>query len=134
MINEAIQTAVRMETDAMKFYREAASKASHPFGKRLFEGFIKDESSQIYRKPFYKPRCTYLNLLICLCDFSLVPLWVIRVLRTPAVVDLLHRDSLEPLHRVLFGITGLARLSVKGARAAWHLDLGRFRRFLRKVR
>jgi len=47
MIKEAIQTAVRMETDAMKFYREAASKASHPFGKKLFEGFIKDEARHL---------------------------------------------------------------------------------------
>jgi rubrerythrin len=42
-LNKAVETAIRMETDAMKFYREAVSKTSHPFGKRLFQGFVSDE-------------------------------------------------------------------------------------------
>lgn len=43
MLEEAIKTAIKMETDAMAFYREAAEKSSHPFGKKMYEGFIKDE-------------------------------------------------------------------------------------------
>lgn len=43
MLEEAIKTAIRMETDAMAFYREAAEKSSHPFAKKMYEGFIKDE-------------------------------------------------------------------------------------------
>ena len=42
-LNNAIETAIKMETDAMKFYRDAVSKTSHPLGKRLFEGFVVDE-------------------------------------------------------------------------------------------
>ncbi len=42
-LNKAIETAIKMETDAMKFYREAVSKTSHPLGKRIFEGFVVDE-------------------------------------------------------------------------------------------
>ncbi len=42
-ISRAIETAIKMETDAMKFYREAVIKTSHPFGKKLFEGFVVDE-------------------------------------------------------------------------------------------
>jgi len=43
MASKAIETAIKMETDAMKFYEEATQKTSHPFGKKMFEGFIKDE-------------------------------------------------------------------------------------------
>ena len=47
MLSKAIETAVKMETDAMKFYHEAAQKTSHPFAIRMFEGFIKDESRHL---------------------------------------------------------------------------------------
>ncbi len=42
-MKEAIETAIRMETDAIAFYEEAANKTSHPFGKEMFKGFVKDE-------------------------------------------------------------------------------------------
>jgi len=42
-LSKAVETAIRMETDAMKFYREAVGKTSHPLGKKLFEGFVMDE-------------------------------------------------------------------------------------------
>ena len=42
-LSKAIETAIKMETDAMKFYREAATKTTHPLGKSLFEGFVVDE-------------------------------------------------------------------------------------------
>lgn len=46
-LTEAVEVAIRMETDAMKFYREASQKASHPAAKRMFEGFIKDEARHL---------------------------------------------------------------------------------------
>lgn len=42
-LSKAIETAIKMETDAVKFYREASGKTSHALGKRLFESFIVDE-------------------------------------------------------------------------------------------
>ena len=42
-LHRAVETAIKMETDAMKFYRDAVKKTSHPLGKRLFEGFVTDE-------------------------------------------------------------------------------------------
>jgi rubrerythrin len=42
-LSKAIETAIKMETDAMKFYREAVSRTSHPLGRKLFEGFVVDE-------------------------------------------------------------------------------------------
>jgi rubrerythrin len=47
MLSKAIETAVKMETDAMKFYNEAAQKTTHPFAKRMFQGFIRDESRHL---------------------------------------------------------------------------------------
>jgi len=42
-LSKAVETAIKMETDAMQFYREASGKTSHPLGKKLFDGFIVDE-------------------------------------------------------------------------------------------
>ncbi len=47
MVSKAVDTAVRMETDAMKFYHEASQRTSHPFARRMFEGFIKDENRHL---------------------------------------------------------------------------------------
>jgi rubrerythrin len=32
----AVEIAIKMETDAIKFYREAAEKTKHPVGKKMF--------------------------------------------------------------------------------------------------
>ncbi len=42
-LSKAVGTAIKMETDAMKFYHEAVAKTTHPFGKKIFEGFVADE-------------------------------------------------------------------------------------------
>jgi len=47
MLSKAIETAVKMEIDAMKFYHEAAQKTNHPFAKRMFQGFIRDEDRHL---------------------------------------------------------------------------------------
>jgi rubrerythrin len=47
MMKDAIETAIKMETDAIAFYGEAAHKTSHPFGKEMFRGFIKDETRHL---------------------------------------------------------------------------------------
>ena len=47
MLSKAIDTAVKMETDAMKFYHEAAQKTIHPFAKRMFQGFVRDEDRHL---------------------------------------------------------------------------------------
>lgn len=46
-LSKALETAIKMETDAMKFYREAAGRTSHALGKRLFESFVVDEMRHI---------------------------------------------------------------------------------------
>lgn len=47
MIREAIETAIKMETDAIVFYDEASSRSSHPFSKEMFRGFMKDEKRHL---------------------------------------------------------------------------------------
>jgi rubrerythrin len=47
MISDAVQTAIKMETDAITFYDEAANKTQHPFGKEMFKGFVKDEKRHL---------------------------------------------------------------------------------------
>ena len=47
MMKDAIETAIKMETDAITFYNEAAQKTSHPFGREMFKGFIKDEARHL---------------------------------------------------------------------------------------
>jgi len=47
MLSKAIDTAVKMEIDAMKFYHEAAQKTIHPFAKRMFQGFVRDEDRHL---------------------------------------------------------------------------------------
>jgi len=47
MMKDAIETAIKMETDAIAFYGEAANNTSHPFGKQMFRGFVKDETRHL---------------------------------------------------------------------------------------
>jgi len=46
-LSNAVETAFKMETDAIKFYTEATGKTSHPLGKRIFESFIEDEKRHL---------------------------------------------------------------------------------------
>lgn len=46
-MKDAIETAIKMETDAIAFYSEAADKTVHPFGKEMFKGFVKDENRHL---------------------------------------------------------------------------------------
>lgn len=43
----AIETATRMETDAIKFYREASEKTKHPGGKGIFLSIVEDEKRHL---------------------------------------------------------------------------------------
>lgn len=43
----AIEIAVKMETDAIKFYKEAADKTSHPVGRKMFLVIVEDEKRHL---------------------------------------------------------------------------------------
>jgi len=42
-MGNAIETAIKMETDAIAFYGEAMKKCTHPYGKKMFEVMMKEE-------------------------------------------------------------------------------------------
>ncbi len=44
---KSIEIALKMETDAVKFYKEAAEKVSHPAGKQMFLAIVEDEKNHI---------------------------------------------------------------------------------------
>jgi rubrerythrin len=46
-VSKAVESAMKMETDAMKFYKEAASRTSHPMGRKMFESLIRDEARHL---------------------------------------------------------------------------------------
>lgn len=43
----AIEVAKKMETDAVRFYTEAAKKTRYPAGKKMFETIVKDEKRHL---------------------------------------------------------------------------------------
>ncbi|MFQ3574405.1 MAG: ferritin family protein [Thermodesulfovibrionales bacterium] len=43
----AIEIATSMETDAIRFYKEASQKASHPVGKEMFLSIVEDEKRHL---------------------------------------------------------------------------------------
>jgi rubrerythrin len=43
----AIQIAIKMETDAISYYREASEKTAHPVGKKMFLSIIEDEKRHL---------------------------------------------------------------------------------------
>ncbi len=43
----ALEMAMKMETDAIKFYSEAAAKTKYPVGKRMFQTIAEDEKRHL---------------------------------------------------------------------------------------
>jgi len=46
-MSQVIRTAIKLETDGIEFYKGAADKTSHPFGKRMFLSLMKDEERHL---------------------------------------------------------------------------------------
>ncbi|GAB4388422.1 MAG: ferritin family protein [Thermodesulfovibrionales bacterium] len=47
MPDNAIQIAIRMETDAIAYYKEASEKTAHPVGKKMFLSIVEDEKRHL---------------------------------------------------------------------------------------
>jgi len=45
--SQIIRTAIKMENDGIKFYKKAADKTYHPFGKGMFLSLMKDEERHL---------------------------------------------------------------------------------------
>lgn len=61
----AIEIAIKMETDAISFYTEAALKTKYPAGKKMFETIILDEKRhlEIFNKLQFFLKCHSLIML-----------------------------------------------------------------------
>ena len=46
-LKQIVKTAIKMEKDGIDFYKKAADKSSHPFGKKMFLSFMKDEERHL---------------------------------------------------------------------------------------
>jgi rubrerythrin len=47
VLMDAVETAIKMETDAIDFYTKAASKTKHPVGKKMFLTITEDEKRHL---------------------------------------------------------------------------------------
>lgn len=89
------------------------------------EGIIKDELNEVCRKPFTYPKWTYLNYLIYLSGFPMIPRRLLRFLAGDALVSLLHSQEPRMLWRLMFATTNKLRLVLKGLNALFTGDWGR---------
>jgi len=78
------------------------------------EGILKDELSEICRKPFTFQKGTYLNYLIYLSGFPVIPRHILNLLSNKKLVKLLHTQEPRKFYEFLFYITDKIRLLVKG--------------------
>ena len=48
-IKDATETALKMKTDAIAFYEEAAKKTKNPSAQKMFKGFVQNETQHMDR-------------------------------------------------------------------------------------
>lgn len=98
------------------------------------EGLIKDELNEVCRKPFVRPKGTYLNYLIYLSGFSVVPRKFIRWLAHDWLVRRFHTIESLRIYDLLFLATARVRLVCRGITALLHGDFKRIINHFRLVR
>jgi len=98
------------------------------------EGLIKDEFTDIYRKPFIYPSGTYLNYLVYLSGLRYVPQWLLKFLSTRTLIKLFSRKGLTGFYEGLYRITELVQLVRKGATALFIGDFGRISRYVKRAK
>jgi anaerobic magnesium-protoporphyrin IX monomethyl ester cyclase len=98
------------------------------------EGIIRDEVAEVCRKPFTFPKGTYLNYLIYLSGYSLVPRGLLRILSSDPMVRFFHRQQPSRFYVVLFILTNKIRLACKGAKALLTGDFKRIINYFRLVK
>lgn len=103
--------------------------------KAKSEGLIKDEISDVYRRPFYiPPKKTFANFLIYLLTFQHFPKWFLMLLSKDLVVRSMSRINLELLYRMGYHIGERIRFVAKGVNAIYYHDWERIRLYLDKLK
>ncbi|MBI5238704.1 MAG: B12-binding domain-containing radical SAM protein [Deltaproteobacteria bacterium] len=98
------------------------------------EGLLKDEMNEVCRKPFTFPKGTYLNYLIYLSGFPLIPRGLLRFASRGVFVNLLHTKEPLSFYNLLFAVSKKIRLAVKGVMALAKGDFGRIANYFRLAR
>jgi radical SAM superfamily enzyme YgiQ (UPF0313 family) len=102
--------------------------------KATKEGFIKDELNEICRKPFTFPKGTYLNYLIFLSGFPIVPRWFLKLFARDIFINLFHTQKSNKFYELLFQLTLKLQLVVKGITALLTGDFKRIINYFKLVR
>lgn len=102
--------------------------------KALKEGIINDPIKDVYRKAFYKPKPTYLNLVTTLIDHYYLPRFFIKLLILPPVIILFDRKSLNNFWVVLLKIDLLWRYFFKAWKAIRYGNFWRITQYFKKLR
>ncbi|MDY6855661.1 MAG: radical SAM protein [Thermodesulfobacteriota bacterium] len=102
--------------------------------KATQEGILQDEISEVCRKPFAYPKGTYLNYLIYLSGFSIIPRWLLRLLSKDVFVDIFHDSKEKRLYGVLFFLSNKVRVATRGVNALLRGDIGRIIDYFRRYR
>ena len=92
--------------------------------RAVAEGLLRDETAQVYRRPFYvPPHRTYAGFLLYLLSFRNFPAPWIRLLLQPKVVAWFGRVNPVPLYRLAYRLGEALRFVGKGvgavARGEW---------------
>lgn len=104
------------------------------YEKAVAEGIVKDETSDIYRRPFYiPPKKTYPNFLIYLLTFQRFPAWLLHLMMRDAVVRFFMRTNPSFLYKFAYMVGEGVRLASKGVEAVATGDFGRIVRYIKKL-
>jgi radical SAM superfamily enzyme YgiQ (UPF0313 family) len=98
------------------------------------EGLLQDERRQIYRRPFYRPRPTFANLLVTLMDVRWVPRPLLRMLNRKSLIRLGDTRLTRPLAAAGMAARARGALLWKGLVSLATGDFGRILRYFRRVR
>lgn len=98
------------------------------------EGIVKDELKEVCRKPFTHPKGTYLNYLIFLSGFPVIPRRLLRLLSRKSFVNVFHSQEPSKVYHVLVGLTNRIRIALKGIKAVLTGDFGRIINYFKLAR
>lgn len=98
------------------------------------EGLLKDELNEICRKPFTYPRGTYLNYLIYLSGFPVVPRRLLKFLARDIFVKCFHSQKPSRFFALLYVLTEKLRLAGKGVVSLLKGDVKRIANYFRLAR
>lgn len=104
------------------------------YNKAVREGLIKDETTDIYRKPFYiPPKKTYANFLIYLFTFQHFPRWILSPMIGKRAVRLFSRMRLGPVYSASYAVGETLRLVIKGLKAMGRGDWKRIGDYFKRL-